>query len=281
MAVKLEEAVGHVSAALQLSTVDAAAYVRLCMGGPRKVSEIAAAMGVHRNDVYRSLERLAARGLVETTLENPARYLASDPLLALDGELDGRLSALSALQARRERIVELVGAMTADAEEPASADYRVIQGRQEIASARRDLIASAKREVLWLSTTGHALAAAEFDGTLETVLGRAGGVRMRIALDATDEELARTGLVAGAPRVEVARFATPSPVELLIVDDDRLLLSVVHDPSRALYAQGDVAFLTEAGGLIDAQKVFFEQCWAVAEQPGQAPARPADAGSVS
>src|SRR5581483_7158326 len=141
-----------------VSAGDAAVYVKLCVAGPWKVSDLAEALEVHRNDVYRSLERLGARGLVETTLESPARYTAADPLKVLDLEIEARLAALEALKSSRQRTTDLVKALQCDAQGPQKTVYRILQGRQEISAARRKLIAGARHEVLALTTSPHAIA---------------------------------------------------------------------------------------------------------------------------
>ena len=66
------------------------------------------ALKVHRNDVYRSLERLSARGLVETTLEKPARYVATDPRKVFDAELEGRLATLETMKTSRSLMGHLL-----------------------------------------------------------------------------------------------------------------------------------------------------------------------------
>lgn len=279
MTLRLQEAVAHVAQNLELSPVDAATYVRLCMGGPWKVSELASALEVHRNDVYRSLERLAARGLVETTLESPARYAATDPMKMLDLELERRHAAMEALDRRRQDTTALVRSLRDEATAPAESRYRIVQGRQEIAAARRKLIADAQEEVLGITTSPHGLAAAEFDGTLEAILARGeGGPRMRFLLNVPDAEVARVGL-HDAAGVQVRRLGTEAAIHFLIADGKEILLTVVQDPARSVYAQGDVALLTPAPGLLEAERAFFEQCWGAA-QPVAPPARPAGTGSA-
>lgn len=278
MALRIQDAVEHVRETLNVSAVDAATYVKLCVGGPWKVSDLADAMEVHRNDVYRSLERLGARGLVETTLESPARYTAANPLRVLDLELEARMAALEALKASRERTTDLVRSLQREAQGPQKTVYRILQGRQEISAARRKLIAGAKEEILGLSTSPHAVAIAEFDGTLDALLAQVGGKpRMRLLLNVPQETLDHANLSSSRDNLEVRHLPTDRAVHLLIVDGSEILLSVVEDPSRSLYAPDDVALLTTASGLLEAERVFFEQCWASAQASPSAPAQEEEA----
>ncbi len=279
MALRLNDAVDHVRETLNVSAGDAAVYVKLCVAGPWKVSDLAEALEVHRNDVYRSLERLGARGLVETTLESPARYTAADPLKVLDLEIEARLAALEALKSSRQRTTDLVKALQCDAQGPQKTVYRILQGRQEISAARRKLIAGARHEVLALTTSPHAIAIAEFDGTLDAILAP-GEERpeMRFLLNVPEETLLRAGLLPARPGLEVRHLPTDRAVHFLIVDGKEIVLSVVEDPSRSLYAPDDVALHTSAPGLLEAERVFFEQCWAnAARYPGAPGERPAPA----
>ena len=268
-ALKLQDAIDHVRDSLKLSAVDAAAYVQLCMSGPSKVSDMATALSVHRNDVYRSLERLGGRGLVETTLEKPARYLATDPRKVFDAELEGRLATLDQMRASRSHTTRLLQDLQSEVASPEHTSYRIIQGRQEIGSQRRRMIQEARREIVTVSTHAPDVVLAEYDGSFDAILARvkeAGGPLVRTLLAVTPEVRAHLEPAASAgPRLEMRHFASDPIVRFTLVDDRELLLNVVNDAGRSLYAPDEVALLTTARGLVDAERIFFDQCWRQAQ----------------
>jgi hypothetical protein len=259
----MQDVIAHAGEALGVSAPDAATYMHLCVSGPSKVSEVADALHVHRNDVYRSLDRLTARGLVSTTLEKPARYIATDPREFLDVELSARLAALDELKDARERATSLLEELQATESSPEKATYRVVQGRQEIGRERRRMLAEARDEILFMSTFPHTLVLGEFDGTTDALLARKDdGPAARFLLSIPPAVQKHLDTLLAHPRLEARRFDEPQDVRFLLVDDRELLLNVVNDSGHSLYAPSEVALLTSARGLVDAERLFFEQSWA-------------------
>src|SRR5437879_6161205 len=141
MTLRLQDAIQHVSENLQIGPSDAAVYVQLCIGGPAKVSDLAEALHLHRNDVYRMAERRLSRGLIQTTVERPARYAAVDPEKVFDHEIGSRMAAVEALRSSRSEIASILTSLQLQGTKPTNGTYRVIQGRPEIYSQRDALIA--------------------------------------------------------------------------------------------------------------------------------------------
>jgi len=277
---KLQDAVDHVSQSLKLSAVDAAAYVQLCMSGPSKVSDMAQALSVHRNDVYRSLERLSTRGLVETTLEKPARYVAVDPRKVFDAELEGRLATLDQMRTSRAHTTKLLQDLQHEVAGPEHTSYRIIQGRQDISAQRRRMIQEARHEIVSVSTHAPDIVLSEYDGSFDALLARKdGGPRMRALMAVTPEARSHLDAAGAYPRLEVRSFASERIVRFTLIDDRELLLNVVNDSGRSLYAPDEVALLTTARGLVDAERIFFDQCWGQAQPVPLAPVRPPVASS--
>lgn len=261
---RLQDAVDRVGKSLNLTTVDATAYVQLCMAGPSKVSDVASALQVHRNDIYRSLERLSERSLVEMTLEKPARYIATDPRKVLDMELEGRLATLDQMRASRQRTTTLLQELQSEASSPAHTTYRVIQGRQEISAQRRRMIQEARHEIVSVSTHAPDVMISEYDGSFDALLSRkderdAPTVRALFAI--APGTRAPLDAAKAYSKLEVRSFSSDRIVRFTLKDDHELLLNVVNDPGRALHAPDEVALLTTARGLVDAERIFFDQCW--------------------
>lgn len=250
---------------LQIGGPDAALYVHLCMAGPAKVSDLADALKLHRNDVYRTAERLMQRGLIETTVERPARYVAVDPQKVFDTEITTRLKAIDSLKKSREEISSLLVQLHMSAPQPSRGTYKVVQGRPEIHALRARLVAEAKSSVEWATSFGPSVPLADINGGLDAMLQRAQeGLRFRALVRATPHSASKMQPFLKCGNADVRRFEVDSVVRFLLVDDAQLLMYVVNDPSESLYAKEEVALHTTAPGFVHAQKVFFEQSWASA-----------------
>lgn len=260
-ALRLQDAIDHVRNDFQLSPADAAVYVQLCVGGPAKVSDLADAMGLHRNDVYRTAERLAARGLLQTTLERPVRYMAVEPGKAFDAEIEARLSAIEALRTSRKEISQILAQVQAKAAQPKNV-YKVIQGRNEIYAARNQMIREATRSIEWATTFAPAVCMADVGGALEAMMEKAAeGVSVRALVRSTPETREKLRPLAEHPNATIRHIEPPGVVRFFITDDSQILMWVVNADPASYYARDEVAILANAPGFIHAERLFFDQAW--------------------
>lgn len=262
LVLRVQDAVDNVRDNLQIGQPDAALYVHLCMAGPAKVSDLADALKLHRNDVYRTAERLIQRGLIETTVERPARYVAVEPAKVFDTEISTRLKSIDALRRSREEIASLLIQLHLHAPQPSRGTYKVVQGRPEINALRDRLVADAQETIDWATSYAPDISLADIGGGLDTMLGRVeNGVALRAMLRESPHAASKLAPFVGHKRAEIRSFGVDSIVRFLIVDNKDLLMHVVNDPSESLYAREEVALHTTAPGFVHAQTVFFDQSW--------------------
>lgn len=252
--------------ALDLAQSEASIYVHLCIAGPAKAGDLATALKLHRNEVYRNTARLLQRGLVEMTMERPARYAAIRPEQVFERELAARLASIQSLKDARTRVLDMLQSLEPPEPSERRSVYKVIQGRQEIAAAQNHMLGHATRRVQWASTFPATVKLADVTGSLETLAARAKqGVRLEAAL--------RTGtagwraLRESVPGAELRELDIESDIRLMIVDERELLMWVVNDPTEGVKSKDEVAIQTTAPGFVQAQGVFFAQVWARAPPP--------------
>ena len=266
MTVRLQDAIDRVKDNLELSGPDAALYVHLCVAGPAKVSDLADALKLHRNDVYRTAERLVQRGLIQTTVERPARFVAIGPDQVFDSEINNRLQAIERLRQSRKEITTLVDQLHSLAPAPTKGVYKIIQGRQAIYHQREQMIQSARESLSWVSTFGPSIAHAEISGSLDLMLKRVEeGVRLRALVPTTPQNRPALTPFLSQKAVEIRHFDMEVPIRYFIADDRELLMFVVNDPSESLYAEDEVAVYSTAPGFVHAQLQFLEQSWAASK----------------
>lgn len=259
---RIKDAVDRVQADLELPAPDAALYVHLCTAGPAKVSDLAEALHVHRNDVYRTTERLVQRGLVQTTMERPARFVAVSPDLVFDHEISNRLAMIDNLRKSRNDVMQLIEQLHSASPNPPKSVYKILQGRPAIYAQRDLMIANARESVIWVSSHLNAIHHADVDGTLDIMFERAkSGIDFRMLLRTTPEAASRLAPLRELPNVAAREFLCDVPIRFTIVDDNELLMWVVDDPSDSLYAENEVAMYTTASGFVGAQRQFMATAW--------------------
>ena len=260
-----QDAVESFRDALKLGPSEAAIYVHLCMAGPAKAGDLAGALKLHRNEVYRTATRLLQRGLIEMTMERPARYAAVAPERVFEEELKARLAAVEELKEARTRITPLLHELEAPQPIEKRSVYKVVQGRQEIAAMQLHMLERARHSVAWASTFTPSVHLAEISGALDALAARvAAGVSLRavVRTDARGWEMLKPALAS--PRAQARTLDLDRDVRFLIVDGSELLMWVVNDASESMKAKDEVAILTTASGFVEAEAVFFEQVWAQA-----------------
>lgn len=262
---RFQEAVAHLQESLHLGEADAMVYVRLVIGGPSKVGDLADALGIHRNDVYRALERLQARGLTSALPGTPARYAARGADEAFEAEITSQTAAIASLRQSREEVVSIISQLHHVAASPAST-YRVIQGQDDIQAARNRLIAESRSQIDLASSIPSTISALERKGGLAHLYARAqAGVKVRIlAPDVLGTRDALRDLLK-LPNCEARAFETKEPLRFYVSDQQEVLLWASHADLDATTAQAEVAVLARAMGLVAAQMLFFEQAWTTSE----------------
>ena len=259
---RTQDAVDSFREALDLAPSEAAIYVHLCMAGPAKAGDLAGALKLHRNEVYRNATRLLSRGLIEMTMERPARYAAVQPERVFEDEIASRLAALEELKAARAKVTSILEALEPPRAAERKSVYKVIQGRHEIGAAVNHLLVHAQKSIAWASTFPASVRLAELTGGLDILAKKVDeGVTLRAALRTSAQGWNLLEPLARAESSQLRQLEIEGDIRFLIVDGRELLMWVVNDASEALKSKDEVAIQTTAPGFVQAEEVFFEQAW--------------------
>ncbi len=154
--------------ALGLTEYEARAYAALVRAGESKAEAIHRESGMPRSAVYVTLRRLESRGLVDRTAEDPARFRATPPAVALRRTQDRvDRSAAVALRALNE--------LQRTHRAPPSRSLWVAAGHGAVAHRLPARLASARREIL---VFGHPTLVERIRDDLEAAAAR--GVRVAV-----------------------------------------------------------------------------------------------------
>jgi sugar-specific transcriptional regulator TrmB len=90
---------------LGLSQVDAEVYIFLAKMGPQKGRDIAEALKLYKQQLYRSLRNLQGKGLASATCEHPAQFSAVSFERVIDIYIQVKTEEAKALQETREELL--------------------------------------------------------------------------------------------------------------------------------------------------------------------------------
>lgn len=250
-------------AAVGLEPKDATLYVHLCVHGPTKASDAAAAAKLNRTEAYRALDNLIRRGFVTASLDRPTLYEATPPEKVFDDAIAAHHARRASIERARESALEtlerLRGARTPGG---IKLGYRMLQGRPTIYSTVEGMVRRARTSQAMVSTFFAAANATDANSPYQTTIQRAGdGLRMQLLLrESPGLQEALAPLVAH-PNVEARIVATRQPLRFTIVDDREIVTWLVSDPAPSLGARDDVAMWTNAPDFVAAHRLLFDAVW--------------------
>jgi len=253
---------------LGLSDDEARVYLHLHMLGLSKVRRISEAARLERSKTYRVLDRLKSDGLVQETLENPARYEARDPDAVIDDKIGEQRDRIQHLETMREVLVPAMHSL-ADSPENVPAgcpSLRTVQGRESIYRNGARLVDDAENELLAMSTHPSAAQLAQL-ADIETKVDALveAGVTARVLVETSMDSLSS---LADHEDDAFAIRAVPTDktIRFVLRDEEELMVVVQSDPSQQLKSDDDIALVTDARGLIQAYTALFDTWWTKAKR---------------
>ena len=92
---------------LGLTEIDSEIYLLLAKGGTQKGRNIGEALNLYKQQLYRSLKRLQEKGMVNSTLERPARFSAVSLEKVLEFLIEAKKEQALALQENKEELLSI------------------------------------------------------------------------------------------------------------------------------------------------------------------------------
>jgi sugar-specific transcriptional regulator TrmB len=151
---------------LGLTDTESEIYLFLSKHGASKGTEIAKAMGIDKSQIYHSLKRLSAKGLVETTLESPIRYTPVAFENILESAIKAKKEEAARIQNTKQELVDFWKNLDKSKIELPLEKFSVIEGRQRIYSKLLQMIQETKVQLSAITTIQN-LARADNFGLLD------------------------------------------------------------------------------------------------------------------
>ncbi len=154
---------------LGLTKREADMYIFLTKRGPQKAHSVAAHLKIDGAQTYRSLTSLQEKGIIESTIESPARYLAVPIEPLIESYIKGKKTDITRLETEKNELVDYFKAISTRETEYPMAKFQVVTGRNSIYARICRMVEQAKTEILGL-TTSLGIIQEDTAGILDTII---------------------------------------------------------------------------------------------------------------
>jgi sugar-specific transcriptional regulator TrmB len=247
--------------AFGLSAKEAHLYALLLKYGPKTTGELAKLLHSYRVDVYRILETLAEKGMVEESIEKPTKYAAVSVETALAAAMMRHAYELRWMEENRDEVLKLANEyMSSDVLANDLYTFKVIKGRANTLAAMEQLVKAAEERVVFISSLD-GISMLSASGLLERFVDATSrGVRVRhiteILLRNIDS--VRDALAGG---IEVRHHDDYAGMRFLVADARESLTTITFDTLRHGKDAADTAFWTNSPEYAQYLEASFELLW--------------------
>ena len=249
---------------LGLEKTEAELYVFLSAMGPTPARMVARRFNQNRMKAYRNLKALEDKGLVQSLMGRPVRYVATPLVDVLNRQKGGLKQRLTDLEQNSETLIEewknLASGAAQSSEEESR--FRIFQGRQQVFDLLLNMCDKAEEEVRLVTTTRDLarLSLWGVDDRFKSLTQRGKKVRILTQIDAD-------GLKEVEPYIglfETRHVTLSTPIRFAIIDGRETLTTVAMDDSMSMTTKADTGLWTDASSYVAAMRIFFDALWSLA-----------------
>ena len=245
-----------------LSEKEALVYLTLLTFGELRAAEVASHLTMHRLDVYKTLNSLQAKDMVQATISKPMKFAAA-PIRHVLGMMKNNLrldiktktDALLDLQKTGEKLELYAENNRSQGKVATSNKIQIISGRKAVEEKWRQLLARAQREIL--------VAAAD-KGSARTLLFRDMdlisrkmklGVKVKIFTPVNNSNVDEfQGLTS-----EVRHLSSSNSAGFCVVDRKQAM--ILPESPAAIMTRENSAILTDSPSIVEMLSVLFFEGW--------------------
>jgi sugar-specific transcriptional regulator TrmB len=252
--------------ALGFDEVDARIYVFLAKKGMQKACDINTALKLTKQQFYPSIKRLQSKGIVNSTMEHPARFSAMPFEKVLDFFIRTKNEETRRLEQSKSEILSNWQNLKLD--DDSSAKFTVIEGRTFIYSKIQQMLQEATIQVLAI-TTVPALAQANHNDVFNTGNKNSSSkIRFRFLAELSEQnghimdtflkEMAKVKLNFEGRNPDLGMALFP---HMVVKDEDEVLLFTKPRKEKTIIEKDDACLWTDCKPLVQAFTAMFEELW--------------------
>jgi sugar-specific transcriptional regulator TrmB len=250
---------------LGLTERESEVFIFLAKKGPVIARDILRTTKINKAQVYRSLKNLQSKGIVEFTLECPARFSAISLDKVLDLFIKAKKDETQKIEENRATILSHWKSFALEETLPISDKFMVIEGENYIYSKIGQMIKNSKDQIL-ASTSGLGIIQAEKFNVIKNVVELRVPFKVLTNVSSKNlpiikkviEEMSAFSKNSACRNIDLAEKLFP---RFVICDGKELILFVTNSEELASKNSSDTGLWTNNSALISAFITFFDQLW--------------------
>ncbi len=264
-----EETIKKILKNLALTQKEAEVYVFLSKHGVLKCIDIAKGMKRHKAQIYRILKILVDKGLLESTLEAPARFSAVPFETVIDLSIRAKRDEAAQMEIAKNQILSYWRSIRKAELGPPLEKFFVIEGNSKIYSKISQMIKETKSDLSAVSTVQGLWRADQF-GLFDTILTHPLGsrIRFRFITDLTNQDLNLVKTLLMRMPTEKFNIKGRNPElglqlapRMIIKDANEILLFITPRIGTSEQGQDESCLWTNCKELVYAFSAVFEELW--------------------
>lgn len=254
---------------LGLAQLDAEVYIFLAKRGPTKAREMARALKISKQRLYPIIKNLQGKGIVNATLEHPARFSAIPFEKMLDLFVKAKMEEAQRIQQNKDEILSDWHSIAIEETDETPARFTVIEGRNYIYSKIRQMIQETKNQLSSV-TTIKGLARADHFGLFETAYDHPlkSKIKLRFLTELSEQNV--NAMKALLKRISKGGFKfegrTPDLglrllTQMVIRDEEEAIFFINPGSDNVTVERNDVCLWTNCKSIVNAFICVFEDFW--------------------
>jgi sugar-specific transcriptional regulator TrmB len=254
---------------LGLTQWDAKVYILLAKRGPIKARDAAKALKISKQRLYPIIKSLQSKGIVNSTLERPARFSVVPFEKVLDSFLKAKIEQTQRIQQNKDGLLSDWQSITVAESTSSPAKFTVIEGRSYIYSKIQQMIQDTESHLSFVATVP-SLARADQFGLFDAAFNHPlkSKIQFRFITELSEQNAnALKALLKKKPKAgfniegKTPDLGLKLCPRMVIRDEEETVFFI--DPRKGEFAseQDDVCLWTNCKSLVHAFLAMFEDLW--------------------
>jgi sugar-specific transcriptional regulator TrmB len=254
---------------LGLKQLDAEVYIFLAKRGPIKAKDAAKALKISKQRVYPIIKNLQGKGIVNATLEHPARFSAIPLEKMLDLFVKAKMEEAQRIQQNKDEILSDWHSIAIEETDETPARFTVIEGRNYIYSKMRQMIQETKNH-LSIVTTIKGLARADQFGLFDAAYDHPlkSKIKLRFLTELSEQNVnAMKALLKRIPKGGF-KFEGRTPdlglklfTQMVIRDEEEAIFFINPGTDNVTVERDNVCLWTNCKSIVNSFICVFEDLW--------------------
>jgi len=234
-------------------------FLQLSRFSPSTASEIGRLLGIPRTEVYNIVSGLQSKGIIEATLDRPAKFFAIPIRRALDTLIEAERSRISTMESKREEVLKRWEAVYPVIPPEEKERLQLLRGTEQIYARLSEIVGRAESEVD-IVAFGTDLTRALDAGILRKALDlHKRGVAIRLLTDVKPKVLDVEASYPGCVDVCHTESVKDSAPHFVVIDGRELLMFTKLPGGSRTARKKATALWTNSLTLVQTMKRLFDE----------------------